>query len=165
MQWPLSNDRLVLSVWDHDTTSPDEIVGSIVLSLKDLVKNCSKAGGELRWVNIYGAPTGLVMGPHMKKMNENPEVASMWKGRVLLHLEIADCKTPERAVVDLDEAILKLCEERGVFKLNEYQVQFELGAGICLPADKKYKVRMAIGDFKQDSDAALEHKPSYNRWS
>ena len=40
LQWPISNDRFVLSVLDEDKTS-DEKVGSIVLSIKELVENCS----------------------------------------------------------------------------------------------------------------------------
>jgi len=46
----------------------------------------------------------------MKRMNKNPEEASLWKGRLLIHLKIADCKTPERKVSDLSPEILKICE-------------------------------------------------------
>ena len=72
LQWPISNDRFVLGIWDDDKID-DEKVGSIVLSIKELAENCSKKGGDVRWVNIYGAPTGLIEGPNMKKMNNNPE--------------------------------------------------------------------------------------------
>ena len=85
LQWPISNDRFVLGIWDRDKVT-DEKVGSIVLSIKELVENFSNKGGSARWVNIYGAHTGLIDGPHMKKMNNNPEQASTWKGRVLLHI-------------------------------------------------------------------------------
>jgi len=102
LQVPVSKDRLILSVYDYDSGKPDEKVGSIVLSIKELVANCSSKDGELRWVNIYGAPTGLVEGPNMKKMNDNPEQASRWKGRLLLHVQVSDSKSPEKDIVPID---------------------------------------------------------------
>jgi hypothetical protein len=54
----------------------DEEVGCILFSLKDIVKNFSKPGGDFIWRNIYGAPLGLVEGPYMKRMNNDPNFAS-----------------------------------------------------------------------------------------
>lgn len=101
LQWPTSKGSLKLQVWDRDATT-DEIVGSIEFQLKELVKNCSKAGGEFRWINIYGAHTGLIEGPNMKAMNNYPEIASKWKGKILFHLQVTDSKSPVSAVVDMD---------------------------------------------------------------
>ena len=93
LQWPMSNDKLNLTVWDYDSGSSDELVGSIMLSLKEIVDNCSNESGELRWVNIYGAHTGYIQFENMIKMNNNPEVASLWKGRVLLHIKVQNSTT------------------------------------------------------------------------
>lgn len=46
-----------------------------------------------RWANIYGAPLG-VTGDNTNEMNNNPEAASMWKGRVLIKYFAEDTKNP-----------------------------------------------------------------------
>ena len=39
--------------------------------------------GKVMWRNVYGAPLD-VSGENTDKMNANPEIASTWKGRVLI---------------------------------------------------------------------------------
>ena len=81
---------------DSDTLS-SETVGSMFFSLKNLVKLGSKVGGHYYWQNLYGAPkTGS--GEAASKMNENPECASAWMGRILMHIECNDSPHPERKV-------------------------------------------------------------------
>lgn len=92
--WPCSKDKLHFTVWDQDSGSSDEIVGSLDFSVRELVENCSNPEGQFRWRHIYGAHTGLFDGPYMSLMNHNNSVASLWKGRVLFHLKIEDCKSP-----------------------------------------------------------------------
>lgn len=127
LQWPVTMDKLRVGVWDEDVGSKDEIVGTIILSLKEIKKACEDSkGGFFRWLNIYGAHQGLVEGPNMKEMNRNPEVASKWKGRVLMHLHIADSLTPERGVFewvpsDKDKVGLKRYIEP-----KEYQIKFDV---------------------------------------
>jgi hypothetical protein len=36
-------------------------------------------------------------------MKENPEFASTWKGRILMHIETSDEKFPQKGVFPLDE--------------------------------------------------------------
>lgn len=100
VQWPSSVDRLVLVVKDSDKdlafgSTGDDTLGSIRLSLKELAKRYSNPGGGLVWMNIYGAPTGTFDHAAKKKMNANPELASLWKGRILMHIEVIDTESPE----------------------------------------------------------------------
>ena len=60
----------------------DEIVGSIVLQAKNII---GPKNGIYMWKNIYGAPAD-VSGANAKNMNENPEIASLWKGRILIQV-------------------------------------------------------------------------------
>lgn len=53
----------------------------------------------------------------------------------------------------------------GAFEQNEFELIAEFCAGVCLPKDKKYKLRIQINDFQIDSATALEQKGNYNRWS
>jgi hypothetical protein len=39
---------------------------------------------------------------------------------------------------------------------NEYSVICEIGAGICLPSEKKYQVRVCINDYQVTTDALKE---------
>lgn len=85
-QIPLIGGRLVFKVYDDDL-SGDEIVGAIYYDLKDIIPDANgkpgKLNGRFDWKNIYGAPMDM-HGKWVDKMNENPEVASFWKGRVLV---------------------------------------------------------------------------------
>jgi len=41
----------------------------------------------------------------------------------------------------------------------------EIGSAICLPDSKKYKVKITINDFSITTDAPVESKKNYCRWS
>ena len=87
----------MIEFYDHDTLKSDEIVGSMIFNLKDLINKGSIAGGYYSWENLYGAPKGY-SGTEVDKMNSNPEFASTWLGRCLMHIEASDSKQPERKV-------------------------------------------------------------------
>ena len=94
----MATDRLILKVYDEDKIS-DEIVGSMNFSLKNIVNNMGE-NGILVWKNLYGSPMGC-SGQNTNLMNENPEMASFWKGRILMHISSYDVKNPEMKVVPL----------------------------------------------------------------
>ena len=59
----------------------DEVVGSIVFNINDFID--TELDGQIFWKNIYGAHPH-VSGANTDRMNENPEIASAWKGRLLI---------------------------------------------------------------------------------
>jgi hypothetical protein len=71
--------RLVMKLYDEDAMA-DEIVGSIIFNLKECI---DKKNGTFFWKNIYGAPVGK-SGENSNRMNANPDLASTWKGRILM---------------------------------------------------------------------------------
>lgn len=85
-QVPIIGGRIVFKVYDEDAVV-DELIGSIHVDLKDIVPDANgKPGafnGKYDWKNIYGAPLG-VSGKMTDMMNNNPEIASLWKGRILI---------------------------------------------------------------------------------
>jgi len=85
IQWPVSVDRLILKLMDEDILN-DDIAGSMYFSLKKLMEKGSVDGGCYYWQNLYGAPPDET-GHMSDMMNNNPEFASTWKGRILMHLE------------------------------------------------------------------------------
>lgn len=60
-----------------------EIVGSMYFSLKKLIAEGAVENGKFFWHNMYGAPEGY-MGKTCDLMNEQPELGSAWKGRILM---------------------------------------------------------------------------------
>jgi len=89
----------VLKVYDEDKIS-NEIVGSMFFSLKKLVNDAGN-NGLLKWYNLYGGPLGC-SGDNTDKMNNYPEFASTWKGRMLVQVLCEDVKNPELKVSKLD---------------------------------------------------------------
>ena len=99
-------------------------------------------------------------------MNEQPEMGSSWKGRILMQIEAEDSKHPERKEAVLDDTIKQQAISLGYFEDHEYEVIGEIGMGISLPSNStKYKVMIKIGDFELITEAPKEAKHGYNRWS
>lgn len=163
--WPTSNDKLRIKIKDKDL-GEDDTVGTILLSYKDIVKNYTSPG-YLTWKNIYGAPLGMFKGPIKNMMNENPSAGTLWKGRVLMHIEVKDTRTPEKSVLPYTEPKDQIPFH--VFNqaksLKKYELIFEIGQGICLPKTKDYKIRVSIADFFVDTKIPKEKKKKYCRWS
>lgn len=63
----------------------------MIFSVKDIV-SCTEP--TFNWINIYGAPLGH-SGENTDKMNHHPEMASKWKGRILVQYYAEDTKNPE----------------------------------------------------------------------
>ena len=81
--------RVVFKLYDQDPIQ-DEIIGSMLFNLKDII---GKKNGTFFWKNVYGSPLG-VMGNNVNLMNNNPEVASTWKGRILFQVTAEKTEKP-----------------------------------------------------------------------
>ena len=66
----------------------------MIFSIKDIVNS---PGHTFKWINMYGAPAGC-SGGNSDKMNNHPEFASTWKGRVLIEYNSEDTKNPEMKI-------------------------------------------------------------------
>ena len=97
-------------------------------------------------------------------MNNNPEYASNWKGRLLLQYYAEDTKHPEMKIEDISNSV-KQDAAKWVTQ-TEYELMVEIGTGICLPDSKKYKIRIAINDFVLQTDGSMHDKEeNYCRWN
>lgn len=87
------SSRLVMKLYDEDKIK-DEIVGSIIFNLKDFIdqKN-GQPSSNFFWKNIYGSPLD-VSGENTNLMNNNPDLASTWKGRVLMQVVAEKTEKP-----------------------------------------------------------------------
>ena len=50
-------------------------------------------------------------------------------------------------------------------QMTDFEIIAEIGSAICLPDSKKYKIKIAINDFSLTTEAPLECKENYCRWS
>jgi hypothetical protein len=79
---------------DEDAVK-DECAGSLVFDFKNLIE---RESGTFFWVNLYGAPGGEELiaagGDLADQMNQNPNIATLWKGRILVGVEHEDTENP-----------------------------------------------------------------------
>ena len=78
---PIVASKVILKLWDYDKLG-DEVVGSLQFNVKNII---GPKNGKFFWKNIYGGPLDY-SGAMYKEMNENPIVASAWKGRILMQV-------------------------------------------------------------------------------
>lgn len=107
---PSMADSIQFSVYDWDQVGSDELVANVYQSVK-LIKACGNKIGPF-WANLYGAPLGLKnigIGDSVKKqMNTYPEIATTYRGRILMTLRIVD---------NDDDALDETNQKRNVKKL------------------------------------------------
>lgn len=157
---------MLLEIFDYNTIS-DTQIGSLVLSIKKLVAKLAEneTTTMYMWENIYGAPPETD-GDVADKMNDNPEIASHWRGRMLLEISCEECDKPKKGVEKLAKEVRDGAEEAGFFNEEEYEVWCEFGQGCALPKkNEKYHARLTIQDFKLQTDKVKENRGDYIRWS
>jgi len=84
-------DGKLIPQWNTDSSdmsglSPEEI---------EIAK--TSKNGRFFWKNVYGAPVDS-SGPTANSMNENPELGSLWKGRILMQIIAEKTEKPVRRV-------------------------------------------------------------------
>lgn len=139
-QYPVIEGRIVVGLMDEDEMG-SETIGSLLFDAESIISG--DLNGKIRWVNIYGSPMGQAEGQAKREMNENPEIASNWKGRVLLQVFCEATEKPVAKVVRVDPELVKEASEMLLPK--DYTILAEVGQGICLPEKKKYRVKIIVG--------------------
>lgn len=163
----MASDRLVFRLYDYDTAGADDVVASVVFSIKNLLK--VQDGGRFTWLNLYGAPIGY-SGPATEQMNSNPEAASQWKGRILIHYQLKETKEPEMKIADIPPEILsqKVGEKLLLdtwYSKKPFQIIGEIGSAIALPDSKNYRIKISINDWSWTTPKPVEKKENYCRYS
>lgn len=101
--------KLKIGVFDEDNFV-DELAGSLIFTYQDILKLPNRS---FYWVNIFGAPgcegfTQKGDTTAADEMNNEPTIASKWKGRVLFCIEYdLNVERPECGVEDTPEDIIK----------------------------------------------------------
>lgn len=94
---PADGDKRGKSVdqldYDLDDNIPEELnrktaMGEVDYNVSRTVKN-----GRFFWKNVYGAPLDKT-NKAAENMNENPELGSLWKGRILMQIFAVKTEKP-----------------------------------------------------------------------
>jgi len=104
-----------MKLFDEDKIK-DEIVGSIIFNLKECINS---KNGLFFWKNIYGAPIDR-SGDNTDKMNNNPDLGSTWKGRILMQVVAEKTDKPTIKCLDLDEKTREICNP--FTQAHEYEI-------------------------------------------
>ena len=122
----------------------DEVVGSLMFNLKDIIENFHmNIEPQFAWKNIYGSPMNQKDTIYKEEMNENPELASNWKGRVLMQVTCEETDKPVVKVCKIDDETVqksKIC-----MRNRTYEIIAEIGQAIALPENKEYTIKLIIG--------------------
>ncbi|CAG9312955.1 unnamed protein product [Blepharisma stoltei] len=134
---PSVSNRLIIRVLDYDNTSKDDMVGTIAFDWEEI-----EAGkySDYFWTCIYGAPKDLDNGP-ANKMNDYPELASAYRGRILMKMII---EHPKKASLKkeriIDPEINNFVHKTYEVETN-YEMRSQIFSGIALPkAYSKYSI-------------------------
>ena len=79
-------------------------------------------------------------------MNSNPELASTWKGRILMQVLAFKSEKPFIKVLDIPEEVVTAAYP--FMQPHEYEVIAEVGMGIALPWAGKFNVKIRIAEFE-----------------
>lgn len=110
MSTPVIADRLVIEVFDYNTVGSDSKIGALILSAKQLITDGAKPGGFYIWRSLNGSPAENT-NEAADEMNENPEIASDWKGMVLLHISAEENDKPKKGVTTMEPEIRTRAKE------------------------------------------------------
>ena len=146
VQAPLVSSRLVMQVIDYDSSSSDDMIGSIAFKIHEILQD-SKENKEFpwKWRDIYGAPSG-VSGKHTDEMNKTPEIASHWRGRILMQVVCKETDSPKMKIKNVSDKTLQAASEH--MELKTYEIKTEISQGVCLPDnDLRLKIKIAELEF------------------
>lgn len=110
-QIPLIQSKINIKMMDEDATA-DEVCGSIIFDIKEIIdRHKANKPPLFEWKNVYGSPleglTDIYNQTVKEEMNENPEAASFWKGRVLIQVTCEETENPELKVETIPKDIIE----------------------------------------------------------
>jgi hypothetical protein len=95
-------------------------------------------------------------------MNLNPDVASMWKGRIMMEIVCEATDKPVAKIKEIDGGEVKKSRAYSSIK-NDYTIAIEVGQGVALPKDKAYNLSFCFGGaIINTGNAVNKIKTNYN---
>ena len=82
---PVPEPIISQKIYFYAKDKKNNVIGSFIINIQDIIE---KKYEELNCIDIYGTLKATDNSKAVKKMNENPEICSRWKGRVYLKMNI-----------------------------------------------------------------------------
>jgi hypothetical protein len=142
------------------STPLDDLTG---LSEEEVELAKTSRNGRFFWKNVYGAPVDT-SGATANTMNENPEIGSLWKGRVLMQIIAEKTDKPVRKVQCIPGEDVEHARQFTIDK--KYQFIFQINQAIAIPregAEYEVMVRIAAQEFSTGKPAVSEGQ--FNRYN
>jgi len=119
--------------------------------------------GRFFWKNVYGAPLDK-SNKAAEQMNENPELGSFWKGRILMQVFAVKTDKPVYKVEQIPE---EECEKaRKYLTPRKFRFMAQVNSAIALPKDDtKYEIMIRVAEHEINCGDAVFNKGSYNRYN
>lgn len=124
--YPCTSEKIIFQVFDKDAGSGDDLIGSFEVNILDII---DKKYVNPVYVNIYGGPINTE-GKFAKAMNENPEIGSNWKGRVLIYMKATETTEPKMGV---EKLIVSEDLYKSYQKKNLWNIELDLIDALFLP--------------------------------
>ena len=119
--------------------------------------------GRFFWKNVYGAPMDK-SNAAAENMNENPEMGSLWKGRILMQVFAVKTEKPVYKVEQIPEEDVQMAAK--YLQIRKFRFMAQVNSAIALPKDDtKYEVVIRIADREISTGEAVFNKGSYNRFN
>lgn len=154
VSFPIVSQKICCSIWDKDTLS-DDIIGSFEISVGDIING---KYDNFSYVHFYGAPLG-VTGEFTDKMNENAEIGSLWKGKLLIRCESKKKEYPKACMTTIPSNSPVLVEQGKIREKTLWNFEIFIENGQFFPfADETYMLKIII----EEQETELPFKKAKN---
>lgn len=104
-QIPVLEPTINLKLMDYDVAGENETAGTVQLKTKDLLEKVHNHG-LFSWKNFYGSPLNQSASEHKTCMNAHPDLASNWKGRILVQTVVEQTDKPIHKTMPIEDDVL-----------------------------------------------------------
>lgn len=127
----------------------------------EIAKTCRN--GRFFWKNIYGAPLDT-SGDTANSMNENPELGSLWKGRILMQIIAEKTEKPVRRVQPIPQEDVEMARQYTVYR--KFSLMFQINQAIALPKeDSEFEVVVRVAECEFTTGRPVICKGLFNRYN
>ena len=105
------------------------------------------------FIQIYGSPIVSFGGKYSKLMNENTEIGSLWKGKLLMKIECEDKpENPQTTVKPCENSLIEDSYQIVNNKNTKWILIATVMESYFLPDNDKYKIKISCGDVNIMTD-------------
>ena len=141
---PSVSNKLTVTVFDYDRLSrEDDMVGSFNFDWQRVV---NKEYEEYFWVNIYGGPDN-VNNDQAKLMNSITELASNWRGRVLMRIFLKDDPRAALRTQKIQDQSIKETVTSKYERSTKYEMRSKVLGAVALPFFEDVSIVIKWGDM------------------